>query len=186
MAFFAAYLKSTGAILLAAVSSYIFSVALFLALFASLPLSGTMVANFVSWLILELPIIYLWSVVVPVSICCLLVIPLWSKFQPSSLMRRRMKAGIHAVMVFAIGGALMHALSGSAIEVLMITILPAICATIFCVEAALLHKAGCERSSPFPGQTYATGSVTGIPRACVTVQHRDRDLVFRDLPVKIS
>jgi len=30
---------------------------------------------------------------------------------------------------------------------------------------ALLRKSGGERSSPFPGRTYPTGSVVGIPRA---------------------
>ena len=30
---------------------------------------------------------------------------------------------------------------------------------------ALLHKLGSERTSPFPGRTYPTGSVTGMPRA---------------------
>ena len=32
-------------------------------------------------------------------------------------------------------------------------------------EGALLHKLGSERTSPFPGRTYPTGSVTGMPRA---------------------
>ena len=34
-----------------------------------------------------------------------------------------------------------------------------------CNETALLHKLGSERTSPFPGRTYPTGSVTGMPRA---------------------
>ncbi|WP_420013497.1 hypothetical protein [Tateyamaria sp.] len=33
------------------------------------------------------------------------------------------------------------------------------------IFAALLHKLGSERTSPFPGRTYPTGSVTGMPRA---------------------
>ncbi len=33
------------------------------------------------------------------------------------------------------------------------------------IQAALLHKLGSERTSPFPGRTYPTGSVTGMPRA---------------------
>lgn len=32
-------------------------------------------------------------------------------------------------------------------------------------RAALLHKSGFDRTSPFPGRTYSTGSVTGMPRA---------------------
>ncbi|WP_420012385.1 hypothetical protein [Tateyamaria sp.] len=32
-------------------------------------------------------------------------------------------------------------------------------------HVALLHKLGSERTSPFPGRTYPTGSVTGMPRA---------------------
>lgn len=35
----------------------------------------------------------------------------------------------------------------------------------FLSEGALLHKSCPERNSPFPGQTYPTGSVTGMPRA---------------------
>ena len=30
---------------------------------------------------------------------------------------------------------------------------------------ALLHKSGAERSSPFPGRTYPTATVTGMPSA---------------------
>lgn len=30
---------------------------------------------------------------------------------------------------------------------------------------ALLHKSGFVRGSPFPGRTYPTGTVTGMPRA---------------------
>lgn len=30
---------------------------------------------------------------------------------------------------------------------------------------ALLHKSGSDRSSPFPGRTYPTETVTGIPSA---------------------
>ena len=33
------------------------------------------------------------------------------------------------------------------------------------MQKALLHKFGSERTSPFPGRTYPTGSVTGMPRA---------------------
>ena len=33
------------------------------------------------------------------------------------------------------------------------------------LPGALLHKLGSERTSPFPGRTYPTGSVTGMPRA---------------------
>ena len=32
-------------------------------------------------------------------------------------------------------------------------------------EMALLHKSADGRGSPFPGQTYPTGSVTGMPSA---------------------
>ena len=32
-------------------------------------------------------------------------------------------------------------------------------------DGALLHKSADGRSSPFPGQTYPTGSVTGMPSA---------------------
>jgi len=32
-------------------------------------------------------------------------------------------------------------------------------------QGALLHKSVCERASPFPGRTYPTGFVTGMPRA---------------------
>ncbi len=35
----------------------------------------------------------------------------------------------------------------------------------FYISTALLHKSGCGRRSPFPGRTYPTGSVTGMPRA---------------------
>ena len=35
----------------------------------------------------------------------------------------------------------------------------------FGIRAALLHKSGERQSSPFPGQTYAATSVTGLPRA---------------------
>ena len=35
---------------------------------------------------------------------------------------------------------------------------------LYCDEA-LLHKSADGRSSPFPGQTYPTGSVTGMPSA---------------------
>ena len=34
-----------------------------------------------------------------------------------------------------------------------------------CLGVALLHKSWPERTSPFPGRTYPTGSVTGMPRA---------------------
>ena len=37
--------------------------------------------------------------------------------------------------------------------------------TIGQLDGALLHKSWCERTSPFPGHTYPTGSVTGMPRA---------------------
>lgn len=33
------------------------------------------------------------------------------------------------------------------------------------INGALLHKSGFEHTSPFPGWTYPTGSVTGMPRA---------------------
>lgn len=33
------------------------------------------------------------------------------------------------------------------------------------LEGALLHKSGSERSSPFPGRTYPTACVTGMPSA---------------------
>ena len=35
----------------------------------------------------------------------------------------------------------------------------------FHLDAALLHKSGAERSSPFPGRTYPTATVTGMPSA---------------------
>ena len=35
----------------------------------------------------------------------------------------------------------------------------------FPVSKALLHKSGAERSSPFPGRTYPTATVTGMPSA---------------------
>jgi hypothetical protein len=33
------------------------------------------------------------------------------------------------------------------------------------IDAALMRKVGEARTSPFPGRTYPTGSVTGMPSA---------------------
>lgn len=35
----------------------------------------------------------------------------------------------------------------------------------WCTDRALLHKSGSERISPFPGRTYPTATVTGMPSA---------------------
>ena len=135
MTYFAAFLTSGGIILLATFSSYLFTVAMFLALLASLPPSGTVIAYFISWLILDMPVVYLWNVVVPISVCCLLIIPILSGRQMSDMSRQIVKITFHVCMLVAVGGALMQDLLGQVPEVQAILVLPAICATIFCVEA---------------------------------------------------
>ncbi|SFQ98298.1 DUF4345 domain-containing protein [Poseidonocella sedimentorum] len=40
----------------------------------------------------------------------------------------------------------------------------ALCLFAFRPGRALLQKSDCDRTSPFPGQTYPTGTVTGMPR----------------------
>ena len=134
MTYFAAFLTSGGINLFATFSSYVFTVAMFLAFLASLPQSGAVVAYFISWLILDMPVVYLWNVVVPISVCCLLIIPILSGRQMSDMSRQRVKITLHVCMLFAVGGALMQDLLGQVPEVQAISVLPAICATIFCVE----------------------------------------------------
>jgi predicted S18 family serine protease len=46
-----------------------------------------------------------------------------------------------------------------------ITTVKQICESVFDIKAALLHKSPDCRTSPIPGQTYPTTSVTGMPRA---------------------
>jgi len=135
MQYFEMFLRSTGIILLATFSSFVVTVAMFLALLASLQPTSTVVNNFISWLILGMPVVYIWTVVVPISVCCLLVIPILSGRQMSDLLRQRVKITLHACMLIAVGGTLMQDLSGKALEVQAIIVLPAICGAVFCVEA---------------------------------------------------
>ena len=82
--------------------------------------------------------VYLWNVIVPISVFCLLVIPILSRRQMSDMSRQIVKITLHVCMRVAVGGALMQDLLGQVPEVQAIAVLPAICATIFCVETCFL------------------------------------------------